>query len=154
MKKIKLTQNKIAIVDNDVFNEIKKYKWYARKCRNTFYAQRKFPFASINGQLSEWHNVMMHNFIMNPVQGKFVDHINRNGLDNRKKNLRIVTHSQNHFNEKIRTDNKSGHKGVYFKKQNNRWIAQLGNKYLGCFKTIEEAVKCRDSAFSNLHKSL
>lgn len=144
MEKIKLTQNKFTIVDDEDFDRINKFKWYARKDRNTFYAQRKF---NINGT---WKNIMLHRFILNPPSDKFIDHINHDGLDNRKANLRIVTHSQNHFNEKIRTDNTSGFKGVYWKKQHKRWIAMLANKYLGSFKYKKDAIDCRNFHFNNL----
>lgn len=144
MKLIKLTQNKTAIIDDIDYEIISKYKWYARKDRNTFYAQRKFKIKE------KWKNIMMHRFIMNPLPDMFIDHINRDGLDNQRKNLRIVTHSQNHFNEKIRSDNISGTKGVSWNKKNQKWIAILGNKYLGSFHSIEEAKECRKYHFNKI----
>lgn len=144
MQTIKLTQNKVAIVDDEDFTYLNQWKWYARKDRHCFYAQRKFK----SGE--KWKNVMMHRFIIKPPNDMFIDHINRNGLDNRKKNLRIVTHSQNHFNEKIRTDNTSGHKGVYWHTQSKRWTAVLGNTHLGRFKTIRKAIECRNHWFNKI----
>lgn len=144
MKEIQLTQNKITIVDDDIYDWVSLYKWYARKSLHTFYAQRKFE---IDGK---WRNIMLHRFIMNPENGMSVDHINRNGLDNRRKNLRIVTHSENHFNEKLRVDNTSGHKGVINPKK-GKWDAYIAGRYLGRFNTIEEAIECRKKEFHKLN---
>lgn len=152
MKKIKLTQDKVALVDDADYKILSKVKWYARRDRNTFYAQRK---NFIDGR---WKIVLMHRFIMNPSDDMFIDHINRNGLDNRRENLRIVTHSQNHFNEKLRVDNTSGFKGVHRSqyivngKTYKYWAACAGNKRLGRFKTIEEAVKRRKEYMDKFHK--
>ena len=136
----------MCVVDDDIFKIIRKDRWYARKDRNTFYAQRKFK---IDGK---WRNIMLHRFIINPPSDMFIDHINRDGLDNRRENLRIVTHSENHFNERIRSDNTSGYKGVSprkYKGSINGWVAQYGTKYVGCFKTKEEAIIKRKECENN-----
>jgi len=143
MKKIKLSQDKYALVDDDDYEILSVYKWYARKDRYIFYAQRK---NNPNDKA-----ILMHRVIMNPPSNMFIDHINRNGLDNRKKNLRIVTHSQNHFNEKIRIDNTSGYKGIQFNKKNKKWIAYISKKYLGSFKDIKDAIECRNIAIKHIY---
>ena len=79
-----------------------------------------------------------------------VDHINRNPLDNRMKNLRTVTRSENIQNSGPRKTNKSGILGVHFIKKLKKWTAQIsinGNKkYLGVFNTAEEAAHARKLA--------
>ena len=140
MKEIYLTQNKICLVDDEDYEVLSSYNWYARKDLNTFYAQRKFK---INGKFK---NLMMHRIIMNPPDDMYVDHINRNGLDNRKSNLRIVNHSQNHFNEKLRIDNNSGYKGIYFNNSIKKWSVALGNKYIGSFHSKTSAIEARKEA--------
>ena len=90
-----------------------------------------------------------------------VDHINGNGLDNRKSNLRICTPSENSCNRKRRVDNKSGYKGVYWDAKSERWRASIrkdGRRYhLGFFDSPQEAYEKYKSAsfthhgeFSNL----
>ena len=94
--------------------------------------------------------LFLHRFLMNCPDNKFVDHINRNPLDNRKSNLRICTHSQNCINRGLTKYNKSGHKGVYFCATLNRWQANIKingeNINLGRFKDKDEAIKVRKEA--------
>ncbi len=145
MKILKLTQNKVSLLDDIDFEKASQFKWYARKdSKYAFYAQRKF---NIDGT---WKNIMLHRYLLNPPADMYIDHINHDGLDNRRCNLRIVTHSQNHFNERIRTDNSSGFKGIHWNKKNNNWNVHLANKYLGSFNTIEEACNCRNFHFNKL----
>lgn len=76
-----------------------------------------------------------------------VDHINHKPNDNRKKNLRLVTVPQNQANTKIRKDNTSGVKGVYFNKRNDCWVAtiQVNKKqYSKNFNNKEDAIKYRE----------
>ena len=79
-----------------------------------------------------------------------VDHINHNGLDNRKENLRIVTHKQNKFNNPILSTNTSGVTGVSWSKQKNKWRAYITidnkQKSLGYYFNKEDAIKARKEA--------
>ena len=79
-----------------------------------------------------------------------LDHINRNRSDNRISNLRDVSHKQNNQNKSKRSDNTSGHPGVFWHKQSSKWQAQIKHDYkhihLGLFKTIEEALSARKAA--------
>jgi len=82
-KLIPLTQNKYAIVDAEVYEELSKYKWYAMLSGNKYYAVR-------NMSLPNKHTlVLMHRQVMNAPSDKSVEHINGNSLDNRKDNLRL-----------------------------------------------------------------
>lgn len=91
-----------------------------------------------------------HRFISKPNANEVVDHINRNKKDNRISNLRNTNKSVNAFNSKVRSDNKSGAKGVWYRKDTKRWCAEIkkdGKKYtLGCFGSKEEAIAARSSA--------
>jgi hypothetical protein len=80
-----------------------------------------------------------------------IDHINGNGTDNRITNLRECTHQQNGRNTKLRIDNTSGKKGVYFDKKNRKYRAYIGingkNRFIGSrFDTVEEAIAARNKA--------
>lgn len=93
--------------------------------------------------------IKMHQLIFNNVD-KFIDHINHCVYDNRKINLRVVTHSQNMSNKKIHSNNNSGITGVCWHKASNKWWAYISkNKQridLGYFNNFEDAVKARKEA--------
>lgn len=78
---------------------------------------------------------------------KLCDHIDRNPLNNRKNNFRKCTQNENMVNRSLFKNNKSGFTGVYFRKDNGYWIAQITvncNKiYLGQFSTKEDAIQAR-----------
>lgn len=77
---------------------------------------------------------------------EIVDHINHERDDNRFKNLRAVTTSENNANMDMRSDNKSGFKGVSFHKGSKRWVAKLQGKTLGYFNSPEQAAECYQAA--------
>lgn len=139
MKKIKLTKGKYALVDDGDFNWLNQWKWWLN---TTGYA-----YTSMILENEGRKKVFMHRFINKTPSGLQTDHINRNRLDNRRNNLRTVTPSQNNYNLSIRSDNKSGYKGVVWRKTFNRWVSYINVKgiqvYLGCFKNKSEAIQSR-----------
>ncbi|MCE7699722.1 MAG: HNH endonuclease [Methanobacterium paludis] len=92
--------------------------------------------------------IIMHRLIMGAPKGMVVDHINHNGLDNRKSNLRVVTHRQNMQNRKNKGT--SNYPGVHFKKENHKWVARIRigkeMKYLGIFDNERTAAKKYEEA--------
>ena len=124
-----------AIVDKD-FAYIDKYKWSLGK--------RGYAIASMNGYMRLLHHLILGK----PDEGKVVDHINRDKLDNRKLNLRFVTQKVNTRNAGMLTTNTSGHKGVSFDKRRGKWFAQSSfngkHQFGGYHDTIEEAIKARE----------
>lgn len=99
--------------------------------------------------------LLVHRFITNAKDGDIVDHINRNKKDNRLCNLRITDKSENAFNSKLRTTNKSGRCGVRFRNDTQRWSAEIKKDYrkisLGCYATKEEAIKAREAAEERIY---
>lgn len=102
---------------------------------------------------SENHKYMFfHSYVLNefPSKNRVCDHINRNKLDNRRQNLRIVSTRENNINQKTYKNNSSGHTGVYFHPSINKWIAYIGYKKqninCGSYETYEEAVAAREKA--------
>jgi len=87
-------------------------------------------------------------------QGKQIDHIDGNVLNNSPRNLRLVTASQNQFNRKKQKNNLSGHKNISFVKKLNKYrcAMQVDGKdiYIGLFNTVEEAIASRDIKFKQL----
>jgi len=99
--------------------------------------------------------ILMHRAIMSAMHGMEVDHVNGNGLDNRKCNLRIATRSQNAMNSRIAKNNKSGIKGVYWNKKREKWIAKITCErreiYLGEYKKIDDAAEAYKNASAKFH---
>jgi len=124
-RKIPLTQGKYAIVDPEDYEELARYNWYAVQSPRGFYAQRSVSVKAKNGRSGQ-ENVRMHRVILKAPEGKFVDHINHNGLDNRKSNLRICTMQQNSWNmRKQRGNCTSQYKGVSWRKDAGKWQARI-----------------------------
>jgi hypothetical protein len=98
MKEIPLTKGKVALVDDEDFEEVSKVTWYLVKIRNTCYAH---GYVKPPSKKMEY----MNRLILKTPEDMETDHINGNGLDNRKENLRVVTHRQNMQN--IHIQNKS-----------------------------------------------
>ncbi len=88
--------------------------------------------------------IYLHRLLLNPENNMDVDHIDGNTLNNKRSNLRICNRSQNIMNTKIISDNKSGHRGVYWDKKRNKWIAEIminGHKTkLGRYENINDAI--------------
>ena len=129
MKKIPLTQNKFALVDDRDFGLLNRHKWFALKGWKTFYAVRNSP--EVNKL------VYMHREILNTPARMDTDHINKNGLDNQRQNLRVATRSENLQNQGKQKPNTSGFKGVHWNKGAKKWVAQIKvdkkQVYLGMF---------------------
>lgn len=136
-KLIHLTQNRMAIVDDEDYDWLMQWKWYFHKG----YAQRSIVRRKAH----------MHRIILNAPQGMEVDHINGNGLDNRRANLRLATRQQNGQNQRKAHNKTSRFKGVTWNKRNNKWqcafwMPKPVNKYiyLGLFSDEIEAAKLYD----------
>jgi len=142
MKKIVLTQGKVALVDDQDFDWLSQWKWCAIKDHNTFYACRGIW----DGK--RVHRIFMHRLILNPPNGFISDHRDSNGLNNQRQNLRIATAAQNRANGCLNKDNHSGYRGVCRENKSIKWKAQIkfrGRMYhLGDFETPEEAGKIYD----------
>lgn len=125
-----------AIIDLDDIDIIKKYKW----CLSS---SNGYAITMIKGKQKS-----LHRYIMNPSDNMVVDHINHDRLDNRRSNLRICTQQQNSWNTSISKNNKTGKTGVSYIKEYDSWQVVIyvdgKNKYIGRYKSKEEAIKVRE----------
>lgn len=136
MKKIQLYKHPelIVLVDDKDFDDLKQFRWCLKL------STKGYPYAcTYIGK----YVVLMHRLITNTYKGEVVDHINGLGLDNRRENLRVCTPQENTWNQKLRSTNKSGVKGVHFDKKKALWRAGIrvnGKQiYLGRYKSLENA---------------
>jgi len=142
MKEIKLTQGKVALVDDEDFEYLNQFKWYAHKGKHTFYARR---VEKIEGKQSRFY---MHRVLLGLDVGELCDHEDSNGLNNQKSNIRKSTYSQNNTNKRVKANKKlSNFYGVY--KAKNRYKAAIGiNKktiHLGSFINEKDAALAYNS---------
>jgi hypothetical protein len=142
--------DKKVLIDDEDWEKVSKYKWHlSKQSQGLLYAQ---TFIYKNGKKIP---LKLHRLIMNCPKNKEIDHIDGNGLNNQKSNLRICTHAENMKNSKKRKDNSSGFKGIHFIKQNKRWQAriQVNRKRmpLGCYKTPELAYQAYCKASKKYH---
>jgi len=146
-RRIPLTRGMVAIVDDADFDALSAYNWKAHwNPRNrSFYAAR-------NGRSGDGKRVTirMSREILKVPRGVLVDHWNHDTLDNQRHNLRPATTSQNTQNSAIRSDNKSGFRGVYFHRRLGKWHAQIkahGKRIsLGFYATKEQAAEAYEEA--------
>ena len=151
-RKIPLTKGKFAIVDTEDYQPLRRHKWYARKSPHTFYAVRSLT----NGKKKPRKNMYMHHLVIDIPKGFFADHINHNGLDNRKANLRLATRTQNIWHrKKFKKPSRSQYKGVDWANDMKRWRARIrvnGKRiYIGSFENEIDAAKAYDNAAKKFH---
>ena len=149
---IPLTRGKFAIVDAEDYPWLNKYKWYTVPDRCTCYAGRDLRLPKSGSYM----RIRMHQQILEPPAGFCVDHINHNGLDNRKANLRSATHSQNCCNRrKTSARTWSRYKGVSWRIHDKRWTAAIKingqTRFLGRFRDEVAAAKAYDAAARKYH---
>lgn len=184
--KIKLqNKNKHIFVDKEDYDLVKQFKWYLFKVDSKEYATTSAriisgkitPLMSLKECAKKRRNlttgsrfnnkklyknpiktISLHRFIMNPKKDMEVDHINGNGLDNRRINLRICTRSQNGKNRQLSKSNTSGYHGVTFTRDCKRtkpWLVNIRAngkiKYIGRYKDKKEAAFAYNEAAKKYH---
>ncbi len=141
---IPLTRGKAALVDPEDAPKLLVHSWIALRTEWGWYARRN---EQRDGRKIYF---LMHRVILDAPPGTQVDHRNRDGLDNRRVNLRLASPSDNQANQILRSDNTSGYKGVTWHKQTQRWNAQIrvdGSRlHLGLSDTTVEAALAYDKA--------
>lgn len=138
---------KFGLVEERDLPKVLKHRWRAFKPRKVCYA-----YTSVKRDA-----LYMHNLIMGTSRGIEIDHRNRNGLDNVRKNLRKSDRSTNSCNRPANRNNTSGYKGVTFDRRYGKWRSVIGlnNKtyFLGYFKTAKEAARAYNRGAVKHHGS-
>jgi hypothetical protein len=150
-RRIPMSGPKYAKVDPADYKRLRKYKFIARKARNSFYAQMLEPNLITSKKM-----LHMHQIILEVPKGMVVDHINNDGMDNRSANLRAATKAQNSRNrKKLSRPCSSKYKGVWWHKNSRKWQAEVVFEkkkiHLGTFKNEIDAAKAYDEAAKKYH---
>ena len=138
-KEIPLTQGMVALVDDEEYDRLVTYTWWAsKKATGRWYAMAK-----IDNKM-----VYMHRLIVNTLPGFDTDHINGNRLDNRRANLRTCSRSQNNANRHLEVAHTSEFRGVSWCESIKRWVAQTKHNgkhiSIGVFESETEAARAYD----------
>lgn len=148
MKEIPLTQGKTALVDDEDYDELSRYNWFYQGK----YAARHTKIADN----SKKKIIYMHHAIVGQKTGLEVDHVSGQRLDNRKENLRHVTHAQNLYNKGLRVkETSSQFKGVGWSKHFEKWRARIiinrKDIHLGLFDIEKDAATAYNNAATELY---
>lgn len=133
MKLIPLTRGYSAMVDDSDYEWLSQWKWRAVVAPHTVYAQREVRIVGTR------YSLQMHRAILNPPDGKtHVDHIDGNGLNNCRENMRLCSQAENSRNRKSVRGSSSRFNGVYYAEKSKKWHAAIringSQKHLGCFE--------------------
>lgn len=156
MKKIELTKGKFALVSDEDYEYLTRWRWKATKGTSKWYAVRNVAITKRDDKGRRKYKVLyMHKVIAERAGldvSEMIDHEDRDSLNNQRYNLRPATVKQNNENRQLASNNTSGHPGVYFNKRNKnkKWEARIfhyGKQvFLGNYTTKEEAIKARKEA--------
>lgn len=141
MKEIKLTRGYVTQVDDEDFEWLNQWKWHAGGRDGSRYVWRSYRISK-----TKTKSIAMHRLIMDTPDGMVVDHIDHDGLNNQRSNLRNCTNQQNHMNMAPYMGGK--YVGITYDGTARRWVAAIKAdgiiRNMGSFKTAEEAAEARD----------
>lgn len=144
---VDLTRGYVAVIDACDAPLVAGRNWYAQISKRSVYAARKEGAKT----------VLMHRVILGSECAEEVDHEDGDGLNNRRSNLRAATVGQNQYNQRLKSTNTSGVKGVTWRPKNKKWQVAIRadgkTRYVGYFRNLEDAAAAYAAASANLHGS-
>lgn len=151
MKTIPLTQGKVAIVDTSDYEWLNRFKWYATKGHQTYYAVRNITVGKKRRRLQQMHRIILG---LQRDDKRQCDHRDSNGLNNQLSNLRVCTSRQNCRSQR-KKGNISKYKGVHWNKRADKWRSLIRTNekriYLGLFNSEIDAARAYDVAAPKHH---
>jgi hypothetical protein len=147
--RVPLTRGKFALIDDADASRVLQHRWRVRQAPHTSYA-----ITDIRNQRGELHTVSMHRFILEPEAGLVVDHLDDNGLNNTRANMRLCSQAENAARVR-RPTSRSGYRGVNRQVLASTWVARIcyrGQQIdLGSYPTAEQAARAYDAKARELH---
>jgi hypothetical protein len=141
VKEIALTQGKVAIIDDEDYELVSLSKWHFHK--------RGYAVTQRQGR-----QYRLHQLIIQSRDGLMVDHINRDKLDNRRCNLRLVDKSVNNRNRDPEPRSSSGIKGVHWHPSSRKWqVSLMANgrrEHFGTYENKHEAARVSKEVYAKL----
>jgi len=148
---VTLTRGFKSVIDTCDVGLVSGFNWYATSTRGPTYAVRNRLKTEGDGP----QMILLHRVIMSASSDDLIDHIDGDGLNNSRANIRLADHSQNQMNIGLPSNNTSGFKGVYWQEAAGKWRAQIGCRgklhYLGLYDDPSEAHDAYCVAADNLH---
>lgn len=146
---IPLTQGQETIIDA-CDADLAEFKWHAQKSNSGYYASRNITIVNGDQKAIPLHRAILEKMLDRSLEnGEWVDHKDRNTLNNRRENLRLADPSKNARNRKRPSTNTTGYKGVQ-KYGDNRWRVQIyidgRNKHIGLFDDLQDAINAYQDA--------
>jgi len=139
---IQLTNRFVTVLDDEDYERFSSFVWFKIKRRDTYYVMRSPD------------KKLLHRLILDAPDHLQVDHKDGNGLDNRRKNLRLATPTQNNMNRALDARNISGYSGITWYPERGKWRARISahnqTKFLGFFSSLEDAIETRLKAEKEL----
>lgn len=123
--------DRIFAVDKEDLPRVKDYTWSVNS--------KGYLEANVRGKTTKLHRLIL----AVTDEKNLVDHINRDPRDNRKANLRIVNNQQNQWNRATPRNNQSGHRGVFWRSDKNKWVVHIQGNHIGYFDNYEKAIEAR-----------
>jgi len=151
MKRIKISsrdKEMYTFVDDADYEMVSKYRWFVNP-------QGYVWAGDYSGGWRNRKALLMHRLLMATPVGQTVDHIDHNPLNNQRANLRLASYAQNNMNTRLRSDNTSGHRGVYWESRRNCWRVCINFEHkqihVGQFKDKQEAITAYDNKAKQLY---